>query len=116
VTTLTPPRLFPLAPEREQDEAAKTEQREEEARGQCSARPDADDAAMRRFAAAYGRSEPNRSSCSDGGRLTLEQRLDCVWEGLSAAGVSVCPVCDGKLERRTAGRGGLCRSCGSTLS
>ena len=111
MTTLTsPPRLFdlPRAPERERDQAqtAKTEQGKEEAAGQCSARPAAADAAMRRFAAV----------CSDGGRLTLEQRLDRVWEGLSAAGVAVCPVCDGKLERRTGARGGMCRSCGSSLS
>ena len=109
MSTLTsPPRLFdlPLAPEREADQTAKTEQRQEEAAGQCSARTAADDAAMRRFAAV----------CSDGGRLTLEERLHRVWEGLSAAGVAVCPVCDGKLERRTASGGGVCRSCGSSLS
>lgn len=64
----------------------------------------------------FGGADTKRSESSDGGRLTLEERLDCVWEGLSAAGVSVCPVCDGKLERRTAGRGGMCRTCGSTLS
>ena len=57
-----------------------------------------------------------KAVCSDGGRLTLEQRLDRVWEGLSAAGVAVCPVCDGKLEARTAAPGGMCRSCGSSLS
>ena len=32
------------------------------------------------------------ANCSDGGRLTLEQRLDGVWEGLHAAGVADCPV------------------------
>jgi hypothetical protein len=107
MTTLTsPPRLFDLPLERERVQTAKTEQGKEEAAGQCSARPVADDAAMRRFAAV----------CSDGGRLTLEQRLDRVWEGLSAAGVSACPVCDGKLEARTAVPGGICRRCGSTLS
>jgi hypothetical protein len=64
-----------------------------------------------------GRSEPVRSrQSSDGGRLTLEARLDRVWEGLSAVGAAVCPICDGKLERRTGARGGICRSCGSTLS
>jgi len=116
MTTLTsPPRLFDLsrAPAREQDEAvktdeaAKTEQREEETPGQCYARPGVDDAAMRRFAAA--------SQCSDGGRLTLEQRLQGVWEGLSAAGVAQCVVCRGRLERTAAGEG-RCVSCGSVLS
>ena len=64
----------------------------------------------------FGGADTQRSESSDGGRLTLEQRLDRVWEGLSAAGVAVCPVCDGKLEARRAGRGGTCRSCGSSLS
>jgi hypothetical protein len=54
-------------------------------------------------------------NCSDGGRLTLEQRLDGVWEGLRAAGVADCPVCGGRM----AGAGGgaaHCGGCGSTLS
>jgi len=51
-----------------------------------------------------------RSNCSDGGRLTLEQRLDGVWEGLHAAGVADCPVC-GSERLRTAG----CEDCGSRL-
>jgi hypothetical protein len=73
--------------------------------------------AREREAPDFGRSEPVRSQqSSDGGRLTLEARLDRVWEGLSAVGAAVCPVCDGKLERRRAGGGGICRSCGSSLS
>jgi hypothetical protein len=56
-----------------------------------------------------------RHNCSDGGRLTLEQRLDDVWEGLRAAGVADCPVCGGRMEGT--GRGaGSCGGCGSTLS
>jgi hypothetical protein len=56
-----------------------------------------------------------RSHCSDGGRLTLEQRLDSVWEGLHAAGVADCPVCGSRME--PAGDGaGRCGGCGSTLS
>ena len=56
-----------------------------------------------------------RSSCSDGGRLTLEQRLDSVWEGLHAAGAAECPVCAHRME--AAGDGmGRCGSCGTTLS
>lgn len=56
-----------------------------------------------------------RSQCSDGGRLTLEQRLDGVWEGLHAAGVARCPVCDGRMESAGAGAG-RCSGCGTTLS
>jgi hypothetical protein len=51
------------------------------------------------------------ANCSDGGRLTLEQRLDGVWEGLRAAGVAECPICAGRMD--AAGR---CGGCGSTLS
>ena len=36
--------------------------------------------------------------CSDGGRLTLEQRLDGVWEGLHAAGAADCPVCGSRMD------------------
>jgi ribosomal protein L37AE/L43A len=87
MSTLSPPRLFdlPLTPEREREHTN------------------------------FDRSEHVRSSSSDGGRLTLEQRLDRVWEGLSAAGAASCPVCHGRLERTASGRG-RCRSCGSTLS
>ena len=46
----------------------------------------------------------------DGGRLTLEQLLDGVWEGLRAAGVADCPVC-GSERLRPAG----CEDCGSRL-
>jgi ribosomal protein L37AE/L43A len=56
-----------------------------------------------------------RSQCSDGGRLTLEQRLDGVWEGLHAAGVAVCPLCSGRMESRRDGLG-RCAGCGTTLS
>lgn len=55
-----------------------------------------------------GRGE--RSRCSDGGRPTLEQRLEGVWEGLRAAGVADCPVCGARMERSG------CRGCGSVLS
>ena len=56
-----------------------------------------------------------RSICSDGGRLTLEQRLDGVWEGLHAAGVAECPVCGGRMED-DGGDAGRCGGCGSSLS
>ena len=51
---------------------------------------------------------------SDGGRLTLEQRLDRVWEGLLAAGAAECPMCGAAMER--AGDVGRCGGCGTTLS
>ena len=56
----------------------------------------------------------DRRPCSDGGRLTLEQQLDGVWEGLLAAGAAPCPVCG---ERMTpAAGGGRCGGCGSELT
>ena len=56
-----------------------------------------------------------RTNCSDGGRLTLEQRLDGVWEGLHAAGVADCPICEARMEG--AGDGTAhCGGCGSVLS
>jgi hypothetical protein len=56
-----------------------------------------------------------RSQCSDGGRLTLEQRLGDVWEGLHAAGVADCPVCGGRMESGGDGAG-RCDGCGTTLN
>ena len=52
-------------------------------------------------------------SSSGGGRLTLEQLLDGVWEGLRADGAAECPVCHGQMSIRPAG--GACRDCGSAL-
>jgi hypothetical protein len=63
-----------------------------------------DQTAMRRFAAVS----------SDGGRLTLEQRLECVWEGLSAAGAAPCPLCGGRMLREA--EAARCTGCGSTLA
>jgi hypothetical protein len=51
---------------------------------------------------------------SDGDRLTLSQRLECTWEGLSAAGAAECPVCAAPM-RREAGHG-RCGGCGSRLA
>ena len=48
---------------------------------------------------------------SDGGRLTLERRLESVWEGLSAGGRAACPVCTGEMSGH-----GVCRGCGSRLA
>jgi hypothetical protein len=55
------------------------------------------------------------TNCSDGGRLTLEQRLDGVWEGLRAAGVADCPVCGHRMGAVGDGTG-CCGGCGATLS
>jgi hypothetical protein len=101
MSTITAPApLFDL----HERETAKTEQGKEEAPGQCPARTGVDDVAMRRFAAVS----------SDGGGLTLGQRLDGVWEGLSAAGVARCPVCAGRMQREI--DAGRCSGCGSTLT
>jgi hypothetical protein len=56
-----------------------------------------------------------RSIRSDGGRLTLEQRLEGVWEGLHAAGVADCPMCGSRMEGAGDGTGS-CGGCGSVLS
>jgi hypothetical protein len=65
----------------------------------------AEDALRRRSARC-----PDRSG--GGGRLTLEQRLDSVWEGLRADGAAECPVCGGRMEGLDFAR---CTSCGSEL-
>ena len=51
-----------------------------------------------------------------GGRLTLEQLLAGVWEGLSAGGTAACPLCHGQLGRPRAGAAARCEGCGTTLS
>ena len=48
----------------------------------------------------------------DGSRLTLEQRLDSVWEGLRAGGAAECPVCGGRMAGLEHAR---CNTCGSEL-
>jgi hypothetical protein len=50
---------------------------------------------------------------SGGGRLTLGQVLDSVWEGLHADGAAECPVCHGGMSRTPAGA--RCGDCGATL-
>ena len=61
------------------------------------------------------RQRRDRSGChSDGGRLTLGQRLDGVWEGLRAAGEATCPLCGGGMKPRAGG--GQCGRCGTTIS
>ena len=50
-----------------------------------------------------------------GGGLTLEARLDCVWEGLRADGAAECPVCRGGLAASKRGPAARCVDCGSRL-
>ena len=50
---------------------------------------------------------------SGGGRLTLEQLLDGVWEGLQADGAAECPLCSHRVTRE--GTVARCDGCGSTL-
>jgi hypothetical protein len=60
------------------------------------------------------RSQRLRSQCTDGSRLTLEQSLDRVWEGLFAVGAADCPLCGERMERSR--EGGACSGCGTHLS
>jgi hypothetical protein len=53
---------------------------------------------------------------SGGGRLTLEQLLEGVWEGLHADGAAECPLCHGRMVRAAATAGGHCGDCGATLT
>ncbi len=62
---------------------------------------------------AFADKQPD-SSPFDDGRLTLEERISRVWEGLHAVGAADCPVCRGRMER--AADGGQCASCGSILA
>ena len=55
-----------------------------------------------------------RPQCTDGSRLTLEQSLASVWEGLFAVGAADCVICGSRMERR--GAGGHCGACGTTLA
>ena len=54
-----------------------------------------------------------RLAAPGGGRLTLEQRLERVWEGLAAAGSAACPVCRGVMEGEV--DAGACAGCGSRV-
>jgi hypothetical protein len=52
---------------------------------------------------------------SDGGRLTLEARLDSVWEGLRADGAAECPMCGSEMTLHASGAAGRCGSCRTQL-
>ena len=60
------------------------------------------------------RAPQRRAQCSDGSRLTLEQSLTSVWEGLLAVGAADCMLCGSRMERR--GDAGVCGGCGTRLS
>ena len=60
------------------------------------------------------REGPEEPTISDGGRLTLGQLVESVWEGLHAAGAAGCPVCGGRMERSA--DVGRCGRCGSAVS
>ena len=51
------------------------------------------------------------------GRLTLDEAIVGIWEGLAARATVACPLCGGALRPRPAGegRGGRCADCGTTL-
>lgn len=51
------------------------------------------------------------------GRLTLDDAIVGVWEGLAAQFVVACPLCDGGLRPLAApdAAGGCCSDCGTTL-
>jgi len=58
------------------------------------------------------------------GRLTLDELITGVWEGLAVRGTVHCPVCDGRMAAEplveTAGEhdrlAGLCSGCGAQLT
>jgi hypothetical protein len=54
------------------------------------------------------------------GRLTLDELITSVWEGLAVRGTVSCPVCSGPMDdtRRDGGGPlvGACPSCGARLS
>lgn len=64
------------------------------------------------------RRRPNEAAHGErslgGGRLTLEQKLASVWEGLHAAGTASCPVCRDEMHRH--GDGGRCAGCGTRVT
>jgi len=55
------------------------------------------------------------SDSSGGGRLTLLERLDSVWEGLHADGAAECPACGGTMSLAEDRSGARCGACGSHL-
>ena len=71
-----------------------------------------EDFALRKERAEGLATAPN--GAAGGGRLTLGQLVDSVWEGLHAAGIAGCPACGGRMER--SGDRARCGGCGSELS
>jgi hypothetical protein len=54
------------------------------------------------------------------GRLTLDDLITGVWEGLAVRGSAGCPACSGTMKPRSVTRGGACEGacgdCGARLS
>ena len=63
-----------------------------------------------------GGSSHERLRRSGGGRFTLEQRLDRVWEDLLAAGAAECPLCGSEMSRPAGAGSGRCTDCGTSIS
>ena len=51
-----------------------------------------------------------------GGGLTLQQRLDSVWEGLRADGAAECPACGVAMRLANERTSARCGGCGTHLS
>ena len=66
--------------------------------------------------AAQTAAEANFGDVPAGDRLTLEQLLEGVWEGLCAGGTAACPACHGRMSRAAGGITGRCEGCGTAIS
>ena len=59
---------------------------------------------------------PRRPDSSGGRKLTLQQKLDSVWEGLRADGAAECPACGGAMSLTADRSAARCGGCSSHLS
>ena len=62
----------------------------------------------------FAEQQPDRPADTSGRRLTLDERISKVWEGILTAGTADCPVCRGPMERM--GDSGRCLRCNSVLT
>jgi hypothetical protein len=62
----------------------------------------------------FAEQQPDRPAETSGRKLTLDERISRVWEGILTAGTADCPVCRGPMERM--GEVARCFSCKTTLS
>jgi hypothetical protein len=56
------------------------------------------------------------SRTGEHGRLTLDELITGVWEGLAIRDIVHCPACGGAMQSRSAVRAGICSDCGASLS